>query len=567
MRKTIKRLGAVLLAMAMAVSVLCTGALAAETTYSITVKPAVSRHIYEAYQVFTGTVATGEGKNKVLSDIQWSSDLKTTDNTTTLLNAVKAITVGESDKPFKSCTNAADVAAVLSKATDKDNATIKAFAKVVAKYLDNTNAKTGSFGTSDDSNTYTISGLSAGYYLVKDKDGSVDANNHDVYTNYIMEVVQDVTVAPKISVPTVEKKVNNKTEADIAQIGEKVTFTLTGTLPKNYDDYKTYQYIFHDTLSEGLTLDADSITVKAYENDTDVVTLAANADYTILTGNGVSETNDPKCSLEIKFDNLKNISGLTKDSKIVVEYTATVNSKATAGKTTPNTNKVHLEYSNDPNAEGIGTTGKTPEDKVNVYTFKLDVTKVDAQNTDNKLSGAQFVLATADDLTITADNFNENGEVTEGTTTTNLIAVTGSTPTYVIDDGTATSKMYVMSTDTNGALNINGLKSGTYYLYETKAPDGYNKLTKPIKIEITATQTAATGDIADTGAFSAKVDDTNTNATLDTGTVSVTVKNSSGSTLPSTGGMGTKLFYTIGGILMAGAAIILVVRKRRSDAE
>ena len=567
MRKTIKRLGAVLLAMAMAVSVLCTGALAAETTYSITVKPAVSGHTYEAYQVFTGTVATGEGKNKVLSDIQWSSDLKTTDNTTTLLNAVKAITVGESDKPFQSCTNAADVAAVLSKATDKDNATIKAFAKVVAKYLDNTNAKTGNFGTSDDSNTYTISGLSAGYYLVKDKDGSVDANNHDVYTNYIMEVVQDVTVAPKISVPTVEKKVNNKTEADIAQIGEKVTFTLTGTLPKNYDDYKTYQYIFHDTLSEGLTLDADSITVKAYKNDTDVVTLAANTDYTILTGNGVSETNDPKCSLEIKFDNLKNISGLTKDSKIVVEYTATVNSKATAGKTTPNTNKVHLEYSNDPNAEGIGTTGKTPEDKVNVYTFKLDVTKVDAQNTDNKLSGAQFVLATADDLTITADNFNENGEVTEGTTTTNLIAVTGSTPTYVIDDGTATSKMYVMSTDTNGALNINGLKSGTYYLYETKAPDGYNKLTKPIKIEITATQTAATGDIADTGAFSAKVDDTNTNATLDTGTVSVTVKNSSGSTLPSTGGMGTKLFYTIGGILMAGAAIVLVVRKRRSDAE
>lgn len=195
------------------------------------------------------------------------------------------------------------------------------------------------------------------------------------------------------------------------------------------------------------------------------------------------------------------------------------------------------------------------------------ITKVDAQNIDNKLSGAQFVLATADDLTITADNFNENGEVTEGTTTTNLIAVTGSTPTYVIDDGTATSKMYVMSTDTNGALNINGLKSGTYYLYETKAPDGYNKLTKPIKIEITATQTAATGDIADTGAFSAKVDDTNTNATLDTGTVSVTVKNSSGSTLPSTGGMGTKLFYTIGGILMAGAAIVLVVRKRCSDAE
>ena len=559
MRKTIKRLGAVLLAMAMAVSVLCTGALAADTTYSITVKPAVSRHTYEAYQVFTGTVATGEDKKKVLSDIQWGSGV----NSTELVKELQSTDNNPFGSDFSKKNTAADIAAVVA---DYDSDKIKKFATVVGKHLQTTAA--GTSGEFDSTNQiYTISGLSAGYYLVKDKDGSVDANNHDVYTNYIMEVVQDVTVEPKISVPTVEKKVNNKTEADIAQIGEKVTFTLTGTLPKNYDDYKTYQYIFHDTLSEGLTLDANSITVKAYKNDTDVETLAANAGYTILTGNGVSETNDPKCSLEIKFDNLKNISGLTENSKIVVEYTATVNSKATAGKTTPNTNKVHLEYSNDPNAEGEGTTGKTPEDKVNVYTFELDVTKVDAQSENTKLSDAQFVLATADNLNFTADNFNEKGEATENTTTTDLIAVTGSTPNYVINDGTATSKMYVMSTDTNGALNINGLKSGTYYLYETKAPDGYNKLTKPIKIEITATQTENTGDIAETNAFSAKVDKTATTATLGTGIVSVTVKNSSGSTLPSTGGMGTKLFYTIGGILMAGAAIVLVVRKRRSDAE
>lgn len=558
MRKTIKRLGAVLLAMAMAVSVLCTGALAADT-YSITVKSAVSEHTYEAYQVFTGTVATGEDKKKVLSDIEWGSGV----NSTELVKELQSTDNNPFGSDFSEKNTAADIAAVVA---GYDSDKIKKFATVVGKHLQTT--ATSASGEFDSTNqTYTISGLSAGYYLVKDKDGSVNAENHDAYTNYIMEVVQDVTVTPKTSVPTVEKKVNNKTEADIAQIGEKVTFTLTGTLPKNYDDYKTYQYIFHDTLSEGLTLDANSITVKAYKNDTDVATLTANTDYTILTGDDVSEKTAPKCSLEIKFDDLKSISGLTKDSKIVVEYTATVNNKATAGKTTPNTNKVHLEYSNDPNAEGDGTTGKTPEDKVNVYTFKLDVTKVDAKNDTTKLSGAQFVLATADNLNITADNFNENGEATENTTTTDLIAMTGSTPNYVIDDGTATSKMYVMSTDTSGELNINGLKSGTYYLYETKAPDGYNKLTKPIKIEITATQTENTGDIADTGAFSAKVDEADTAATLETGVVNVTVKNSSGSTLPSTGGMGTKLFYTIGGILMAGAAIVLVVRKRRSDAE
>lgn len=573
MRKTIKRLGAVLLAMAMAVSVLCTGALAADT-YSITVTNTTAGYTYQAYQIFAGTLGKKDtDKTETpLGITGWGSGLK--GNESDLIKALQSdatigrlfgnvLTHGTATLDASNAIVAQNVAAVISKDTFTSEHA-KVFAKIVGNNVNTIVAGTANTVTGEGDNAgYHIGLKDAGYYLVKN---SAVPTGNEAYTNYILKVVGNEKVENKSSVPTVEKKVNNKTEADIAQIGEKVTFTLTGTLPKNYDDYKTYQYIFHDTLSEGLTLDANSITVKAYKDDTDVATLVANTNYTILTGNDVSERNDPKCSLEIKFDNLKNISGLTKDSKIVVEYTATVNNKATAGKTTPNTNKVHLEYSNDPNTEDTGTTGKTPEDKVNVYTFKLDVTKIDAQNT-TKLSGAQFVLATADNLTITADNFNENGEVTEGTTITDLIAVTGSTPTYVIDDGTATSKMYVMSTDTNGALNINGLKSGTYYLYETKAPDGYNKLTKPIKIEITATQTAATGDIADTGAFSAKVDGTNTNATLDTGTVSITVKNSSGSTLPSTGGMGTKLFYTIGGILMAGAAIVLVVRKRRSDAE
>lgn len=561
MRKTIKRLGAVLLAMAMAVSVLCTGALAADTTYSIMVKPAVSRHTYEAYQVFTGTVATGEGKEKVLSDIQWSSDLKTTDNTTALLDAVKAITVGENDKPFKSCTNAADVAAVLSKDTTKDNATIKAFAKVVAKYLDNAKAKTGSFGTDADGNTYTISELSAGYYLVKDKDSSVDANNHDVYTNYIMEVVQNVEVTPKTAVPTVEKKIveNNtdKTETTVG-VNDTVTFKLTGTLPSNYDDYDSYKYVFHDTLSTGLTF-GNIESVKLYTDDTDttgteISTGDSNTNYKF---NQPGTEANSKCSFEVSFKDLKKITGITKDSKIVVTYTATLNSGAVVNG---NDNNVHLEYSNNPNGE---STGNTTDKKVTVYTLQLDVVKVDGTDKTHQtpLAGAKFILSTDPNLQkdLTDANITANGDLMENHTFTDkAIAVKANTtsPNYIVDDSNAGTKAYVMEVcgtadnDNKGKLNIQGLKPNqTYYLYETKAPNGYNKLTAPVTIAIDEN-----GNVTDC---------TTTNHEIQT----LYVENKTGSTLPSTGGMGTKLFYTIGGILMAGAAIVLVVRKRRSDAE
>lgn len=561
MKKTIKRLGAVLLAMAMAVSVLCTGALAAESKYSITVNPAVSGHTYEAYQVFTGTVATGEGKEKVLSDIQWSLDLKTTDNATDLLNAVKAITVGENNKPFESCANAADVAAVLSKDTNKDNATIKAFAKVVAKYLDSEKAKKGSFGTDAASNTYTINGLSAGYYLVKDQDKSIGANNHDAYTNYIMEVVQNVEVTPKTSVPTVEKKIveNNtdKTETTVG-VNDTVTFKLTGTLPSNYDDYDSYKYVFHDTLSAGLTFGKIE-SVKLYTDDTDTTgteILAGNGDTNYKLDRTGTEANN-KCSFEVSFKDLKKLTNITKASKIVVTYTATLNSGAVVSG---NDNNVHLEYSNNPNGEG---TGNTTNEKVTVYTLQLDVVKVDGADKTHKtpLTGAKFILSTDSNLqnNLTDANIAANGDLTENHTLGDkVIAVKANTtsPNYIVDDSNAGTKAYVMEVcgtadnDNKGKLNIQGLKPNqTYYLYETKAPNGYNKLTAPVTITIDKD-----GNV--TGC-------TTTNHEIQT----LYVENKTGSTLPSTGGMGTKLFYTIGGILMAGAVIILVVRKRRSDAE
>lgn len=597
MRKTIKRLGAVLLAMAMAVSVLCTGALAAESTYTLTIRDSNKDHKYTAYQVFAGTVQDTTESKKQLNVTGWGDGVNLTSKPTegaysgkTLIQAIQEITVNNNTKPFEGKTEPGDIAAALGAATD--NAVATAFADVVANYLKDNGNSTGDWTpeAGEIPAHYEITGLTGGYYFVKSANtASTDVAN----TRYMLEVVGDATVEAKNGVPTVDKTVQNTNNTDknfadttTAQVGQTVNFKLTGTLPSNYDYYKSYEYIFHDTLSEGLTLtdtQKNALFVKVYasqeeaKRDKDglsdsVGTKLDAGDYTVtVTPNSDAKTT----SLKVAFDDLKTIQKantalITKDSVIVVYYSATINGSATVGST-GNLNSVKLEYNNDPNNGGTGTT---KPDEVSVFTFKLDITKIKKGDENTKLAGAKFVLSTSDKLDIgVADN---DSDLTDINVTNQLIKVTGATPDYVINDGTNASAagQYIMETaaagDNLGKLNIAGLNKGVYYLYETKAPDGYNRITEPIKIEITE----ATTEKAKNGEFSVKTlkytigDGTEqTVADATTGTISATVENTSGSTLPSTGGMGTKLFYTIGGILMAGAAIVLVVRKRRSDAE
>ena len=539
MRKTIKRLGAVLLAMAMAVSVLCTGALAADTTYSITVKPAVSGHTYEAYQVFKGTVATGDDKKKVLSDIEWGSGV----NSTELVEELQNTENNPLSTDFSEKNTAVDIAAVVA---GYDSDKIKKFATVVGKHLQTT--ATGTSGEFDSTNQiYTISGLSAGYYLVKDKDNTVNAENHDAYTNYIMEVVQNVEVTPKTAVPTVTKKIvedGDKKNATTAKVGDVVNFELTGTLPDNYADYTKYQYEFHDTLSKGLTYNGD---VEVFVKNGETETKLASTSYTVEPENRQTTTPSQDTTITVKFADLKKntVTGannttvtIGKDSKIIVKYSATLNENAVVGEA-GNTNTVNLVYSNNPNNTSTGTT---KDDKATVYTFQLNVTKVDGTNSGTKLAGAKFKLYYETDNTryyvkeVTNDNTIKSWTNTE-------------------------NEALELTTDSNGDITVKGLKEGTYYLEETKAPDGYNKLTAPVKVDIANDST----DIHKLD--SVKADGVDGIVSDDKAIGTITVANNKGSTLPSTGGMGTKLFYTIGGILMAGAAIVLVVRKRRSDAE
>lgn len=576
MRKTIKRLGAVLLAMAMAVSVLCTGALAAESTYSITVTNTTDGYTYQAYQIFAGTLGDKD-TNKTetpLGITDWGSGLKGKEST--LITALQAdqtigslfgdvLTHGTATLNASDAIVAQNVAAVISKDTFTSEYA-KVFAKIVGNNVNDIVAGTANKVTGDgEDKGYHIGLNDAGYYLVKN---SVVPTGNEAYTNYILKVVGNEKVENKSSVPTVDKKVKNSANTDetdatgtTASIGDTVTFTLTGTLPDKYADYNTYKYVFHDTLDAGLTLNSDSITV--YKDSINKTNEIDNGKYTVKNS-GLTDN----CTFEVVFEDLKK-SGLTldKDSKIIVVYSATVNENAIIG-TDGNKNTVKLEYSNDPNWGGGENepTGNTPESYVKVYSTGLKLQKIDGQ-TKAALTGAKFTIEGTTHQIGYTYRPSESGtyyKQADGRYSTTVPENPENVTKYERIEATTGQQKFTATAEvgSDGTLVIRGLGAGTYTITEIVAPTGYNLLKDPIIITIAgnATNNGVTWTVKK-DSESLNPDNTDNHLYL------LQVQNNKGSTLPSTGGMGTKLFYTIGGILMAGAAIVLVVRKRRSDAE
>lgn len=521
-------------------------------------------HTYSAYQIFKGTVVDG-----ALTGIDWNKDIV---NDGALLTALKGDT--QLGKYFANCTSAAEVAAALNakvagteEGTEtsvfaNNGALTQHFAELVkANLKDNVTASATSAknGTSAE-----LSITADGYYLIVDDTANLQTGAYSRYILTTVDADSDTTlsIAQKASSPTVVKKVKENTDVDdytytdargsqtdkdyndVADynIGDAVPFKLYGTMPSTIGDYEHYRYIFHDTLGTQFTAPAvGDVTVKVDGKNAVGATVA-------IAGNEITVT----------FADIKDGNTITASSVVTVEYSAVLNKTAQIGLSGQE-NAVKLEYSNDSYWDGSGTptTSKTPEDKVIVFTYELDVTKQDSV-TDKKLKDAEFNLKNAADKYAKVD---ENGYVTGWVDTV--------------------AEASVLKSDENGLFKVIGLDDGTYTLTETKAPTGYNLLNNPVSLTLDAT--TANGQNWDD--FVATDALTNLTLTVDTGdaqpaktpgegdsfgqygVVETTVLNTSGSSLPSTGGIGTTIFYVAGGVLVVGAGVLLITKKRAKDAQ
>lgn len=467
--KLTRRITTLLLALIMVLSVSAT-VFAEDTTYTITITNTSAGHTYEAYQIFTGDLDE-DGK---LSNVTWGTGV-TADGQTALGNA-------------------ADKAAALT------DANAAAFAEEVSSYLSTTCV---SAEVAEGATTCTLSGLTAGYYLIKT---SVAPTEDGAYTAFIMSVSKNTEIKSKSGVPTLEKTVDDAN----ASIGDSVNYSLTATMPTDIIGYKTYKVIFNDTMSAGLTFGAIT-SVKVGSK-----TLTAN-EYTLAqSGNSLTVTITDVLT-----------HGATASTVVEVVYSATVNENAVIGSE-GNPNTAYLNYSNNPYST---STGKTPDKITKVYTWSIPVFKyTGSESNKTPLAGAGFTLY-------------KDEACTQAVTVTQV----GTTTVYKVNPDSTTEEIV---TDSTGKFTIDGLDLGTYYLKETTTPSGYN----------TAEVVAVT--IGEDGVLTIPGEDNDPQTITE-----VAILNQPGSTLPSTGGVGTTMIYIIGGILVLAAVILLVTKRRMSTAE
>lgn len=514
--KHVKKLLSAVLVLVLALTMVLPVAAEGETTYSITIENDKPNHTYEAYQIFTGDLS-----GETLSNIVWGS--------------------GVTEAGQKAMGPASEKAATI---------TTEALAKEFAKTLNNSAYLQAPVSTSTQTDgKYVIDGLVPGYYLVKDKDATLDEKD-DAYTAYILKVVGNISTKPKSAQPEVDKEVYDNSDNGAAEgwnttadhgINEKFNFKLTASLPADvdFDAYETYKVKFTDTMSKGVVFDEiKSVTIIPKAEGAAPVTLTAS-DYKCSATAGLTaaeNADSAQWTLEIANIKRENID-FTKGVDVEVVYEAHLNERATvnnASGSTDNKNTVGLEYSNNPNAEG---TGKTPEKDVWVFTYKVDNEKIDGE-TKKALPGAGFKLYTAE---ADGNNWKAGSEIP--------LKYDATLGAYVRDTAKeiGESGVEMLTTEETNAFNIVGLDAGRYFLKETKTPDGYNTC-DDVAIVINATHSVVNGV-------------SNVDLTSSTG-MDNTIENFKGTTLPGTGGIGTTIFYVVGGILVVGAAVLLIAKKR-----
>ena len=492
MKKAMKKLMAALLVVAM-VCAMAIPAFAADGgagTYTITISNPVGT--YEAYQIFSGKL-----NGQVLSNIDWGTGVS---------NAVETALGSAKDK---------------AKTLNNEDAA-KNFATEVSNYLD---TPSGTYDTT----TGKITGLTAGYYLVKNS----YVGENETYTSFILAVVNDVTVSPKSDKPTLEKKVKdaNDTAGSISNwqdsadhdIDDDVPFKLTAKIANNFADYSTYKFVFHDKQSDGLTFKPETVEVTVGGNK------LTDTQYTVDTDT------DDDCTFHVVIEDLKKISGAAADAEVVVEYKSTLNKNAKIGSE-GNPNVAYLEYSNNPHV--TSSTTNTPDDKVTVFTFKVVANKTNGADK-QLLSGAAFAL------------FKKGSD-----SSWNLVS---------LNNATESGGVYTIEHPDQTTFEWVGLDDGEYMIKEIITPAGFNTI---------ADQTFTVTAIHDTNSDDPQLTTLSGNKVIgeiafsadkDSGSLTTTIENNAGTTLPGTGGIGTTIFYVIGGGLMAAAAILLITKKRMEN--
>lgn len=534
MKKVIKKLLAALLAVAM----VCAMAIPAFADESWeTEEDLNTKHEYTAFQIFTGDVEGNNIDDFKISNVEWGSSIAHPNEF--LAQLTEDLTIGGE---FKTNFTPQEAVAVISKWGDSDANSI-AFARCVCNYV-----------YSDGDSTPVIQGLHTGgikvpkpgYYLIVDTSPFSEGDSYHAYNSFLLKVTKAeyvFNINYKVVKPTVEKKVYDNQDgtseagfyssADHA-INEKFQFQLIAKLPASkdngraYDYYDKYTVCFNDTLSDGITFDKlDKVEIANVDG---VNPQVIDADNYTRTPNGSQ-------SFKLSIDNVKTCApglNLNNGATITVTYTAHLNENATVNtaygpNTTENKNRVYLEYSNNPRIDT--SLDHTHESEVCVYTYQLNNTKHQDSETGPVLAGAGFRLYSDEACTPEQEvRLYKEGNFY-----------------FPIKDATDKDKDAVqMISGQDGQFNVRGLDAGTYYLKETKTPDDYSAC--PDK-EIVISATHDVYNVSLAGNLSNKIIN----------------KKAGGITLPSTGGIGTTLFYVVGGGLMVAAIVLLVTKKRMEN--
>ena len=529
MKKVIKKLLAALLAVAM----VCAMAVPAFADNTENIR---DHHSFEAFQIFKGDVTGNDINDFKISNVQWGKNI--TQHEDFLKELKQAPIIGEL---FSDATTPQEAVAVISQWSTSDDYSI-AFARFVCNYLYSGAVDRGtSISTSGD--VVEIPEDGAGYYLVVDTTDFSTGDSYHAYNSFLLKVSKgkfNLPIKPKAEKPTVEKEVHDNdissagnndgwgSSADHA-INEKFQFRLIAKLPKSsdraYDYYHEYAVLFNDTLSEGITYDKlDSVVINSNGQTYDITNDTSKCE---VDDSNLKNDN----SFVVSIPNVKTcVPDLNKGATITFTYTAHLNEKATVNTTsgpTDNKNSVQLQYSNNPRPGDYW--GTTPKSEVYVFTYQLNNTKRAETENGTPLPGAGFKLYSDKAYEHEVKLYKEGNFY------------------YPIKNAPDKTPVEMKSAE-DGTFNVKGLDAGTYYLKETTTPADFTPCSVIPPVTITANHNG-------------------NHVELDSSKLSTTIinKKAGGITLPSTGGIGTTIFYVVGGGLMVAAIVLLVTKKRMEN--